>query len=489
MKLKIKLAFGIVAVMLTVAGCGHKSSSEKSAAPLKPADVTVMKLQPQSVTETITMSGQVKSEFQADLATRVMGRVAAVYVREGDIVHQGQVLARLEASDLQAGVSQADANLNAARAGYQNSLTAAAMEKRMSDARIEVAKSRVEQAQSGVEAAKSRLQLVQNGPRKQERMQANLAVDQAKAAYELAASNLRRYKALLDSGAISKQMFDQYQMQYDVANAQLRSAQQSQNMAEEGSRQEDIKTAKEGLRQAEAEFYAAKQGLTQTQASAGQVAVKQQEVKVASSGIMQMRAAKQIAMVNRSYAEIRAPFSGVITNRAVDAGDLANPGVPLLQIEGGKLRFAAAVPESNLKSAKLGQLLDVMIQAAGRTVTGKVSEIPPSADPSTHTAILKIDIPRTGTKSGMFGRAELPIGQAQRIMIPQNAVWSRDGLSYCYVVSDGEKPSLSLRIITTGDAIGDMLPVLSGIESGEQVVLEGRSAGQDGQPVNVTVRR
>lgn len=475
--------------LLIVAGCAKKAPEHETQAPKTPVDVTVMTLQPVDTTQTITMSGQVQSEFQADLATRVMGRVASVLVREGDTVRKGQLLAQLESADLQAGISQAQANLNAAQAGYQNSLTAASMEQKMSDARIAVAKSRIEQAQSGVETAKSRLQLVQSGPRKQERVQASLAVEQARASYELAASNLRRNKALLDDGAISKQIYDQTQMQYDVANAQLRSAQQAQSMSDEGSRQEDISTAKEGLRQATAELVTAKEGLTQAQASAGQVAVKLQEVKVAQSGIMQMNAARQMATVNHSYAEIRAPFDGIITARLVDNGSLANPGVPLLKIEGGKRRFLATVPESNLKAIKRGQKLEISIQALASKLSGTVSEIPPTANPATHTAVAKLDIPGKEAKSGMFGRAELPIGTARRLLVPQSAVWSRDGMNYLYVAEGDSTKKLTLRIITIGDPIGDMLPVLSGVEPGEMVVLEGRSAGQEGQPANITVQR
>ncbi len=477
------------ASLLIASGCAHKEEAPASKSPSAPVNVTVMTVTPVDTTETITMSGQVESEFKADLATRVMGRVSSVLVREGDSVRKGQLLATLESADLNAGISQAQANLNAAQAGYHNAVTAASMEQKMSDARIAVAKSRIQQAQSGIESAKARLQLVQSGPRKQERAQAGLAVEQAKAAYELAASNLRRNKSLLDDGAISKQIFDQTQMQYDVANAQLRSAQQAQSMSDEGSRQEDISTAHEGLRQAEAELVTAKQGLTQALASAGQVKVRQQEVKVAQSGIMQMNAAKQMATVNRSYAEIRAPFNGIVTARLIDNGSLANPGAPLLKIEGGKMRFLATVPESNLKAVKTGQQLPVFIQALGMSISGKVSEIPAVANPATHTAVVKLDIPAKRAKSGMFGRAELPVGSAMRLLVPQSAVWSRDGLSYLYTVEGEDSKKLSLRIVTVGEPVGDMLPVLSGVERGANVVVEGRSAGVDGQPANISVQR
>jgi RND family efflux transporter MFP subunit len=442
----------------------------------------------QSAAETISpqsleVTGAVRSELESPIASKVMARVQNVLVRAGDHVHRGQPLILLDARDLDASISQANANLRAARVGYDNARVAARMEASLSAARIAEAQSKIGQSEAALQAATARLELVQAGPRPQEREQAVLAVAQAKSNLTLAESNMKRMAELYRGDAISAQQYEQYRSQYEVAKSQFETAQQGKSISDEGSRTEDIRAAQQAVRQAQAAVQEAHAGLKSAQASAMQTEVRKQEIQGAQAQIGQSQAGLQLAQVARDYATLSAPFDGIVTKRLADPGVMAGPGVPLITIQGGSLRLEAIVPESVLSSVSKGAAVPVAFDALrNRALTGRVVEIAPQGDASSHTFVVKIDLPLgSGASAGMFGRARFTTGTEKRLLVPASALWERDGLHYIYVVD--ENRVARLRMVTVGDPVGERVPVLSGLNLGERIVTTGRERLTDGSPV------
>jgi HlyD family secretion protein len=460
-----------------------KSAQKSETLPLS-AEAKVKTVDTVNARRWLEVTGNVRPELEATISTKVMGRITSITVREADSVRRGQPLIYLDARDLEAAITQANANLRVAGTGYENARVAAEMERSLSRARISEAEARVEQSEAALKSAQARLDLVLTGPRKQERQQASLAVAQAQANMALAESNLKRYQSLVNEGAISRQQFETAQTQFAVAKAQYDSAVQSQSIAEEGSRSEDIRAAQEAVRQAQANLQQAQAGLRQARASAMQVTVRSQEVRGAQAQIGQAKASLQIARVNRDYATINAPFDGIVTRRIADPGAMAGPGAPLLMVQGGAIRLEAIVPESALRAVRKGDTIPVTLDALpGQTLGGKVVEISPQGDPASHTFLVKMNLPRTAhVKAGMFGRARIAVGSENRLMVPAAAVWEREGLRYIYVV-DRENVA-RLRMITVGEGEGENLPVLSGINRGERIVAEGHERIRDGMKVH-----
>ena len=438
--------------------------------------------------QSLEVTGTVRSEFEASLASKVMARVQSVLVQEGDTVRRGEPVILLEARDLQASVSQADAGLRAARAGYDTARVAARMEALLSTARTAEARSRIGQTEAALSAAGARLELVQAGPRPQERVQALLAVTQARASLSLAQSSLQRMASLYRDGAISALQYDQYQAQFAVAKSQYETAQQAKSLTDEGSRAEEIRAAQQAVLQAQAAVQEANAGLKSAQAGALQTQVRQQEIQGAQAQIGRSQAGVQLAQVTRDDAVIRAPFDAVVTRRLADPGVLASPGVLLLTVGGGALRLEAIVPESALGSVRKGAAVPVQLDALqNRALTGRVVEIAPQGDAGSHTFVVKIGLPRrSGAAAGMFGRARFTTGSEQGLCVPASAVWEREGLHYLYVVD--ENHTARLRMVTTGDPVGEKVPVLSGLSAGERIVTAGRELLSDGAPVTEEAR-
>ncbi len=107
----------------------------------------------------------------------------------------------------------------------------------------------------------------------------------------------------------------------------------------------------------------------------------------------------------------------------------------------------------------------------------------PAADPNSRTYLVKLDLPgATGLRSGQFGRVAVPVGQVSAIRVPAAAVIQRGQMELVFVVANGHA---QLRLVKTGNCVGDEVEVVSGLNSGEQIVTDGASALVDGQPVMV----
>ena len=184
------------------------------------------------------------------------------------------------------------------------------------------------------------------------------------------------------------------------------------------------------------------------------------------------------------YTKVTAPFAGVIARKHADVGDLATPGKPLLELEDSSaLRLEADVPEAIVGRLALGDKLPVRIAAVETELEGIVSEIAPAADPNSRTFLVKLDLPNTpGLRAGQFGRVAMPVGETSALRVPASAVVQRGQMEIIFVVA-GSKAQL--RLVKTGKRIGDEVELVSGVEAGEKIVIEGTAGLVDGQPVEV----
>ena len=188
------------------------------------------------------------------------------------------------------------------------------------------------------------------------------------------------------------------------------------------------------------------------------------------SGQAQVQAALAQARTMLEYSRVRAPFDGVVTERKMDAGTLANPGMPLFTVEDPRhYRLETTVDEGAISQVRMGQTIPVRIDALDAELVGKVLEIVPAADSATRSFVVKINLPADQRlRSGLFGRARISRGEKSSIMIPRSAVVDRGQLQAVYVV--GPTQAASLRYITLGNTAGDQVEVLSGLDGNETLV-------------------
>ena len=182
------------------------------------------------------------------------------------------------------------------------------------------------------------------------------------------------------------------------------------------------------------------------------------------------------------YTEISAPFDGVVTRKLVEVGDLATPGKPLLEMENSSLlRFECEIPEALVDRISMGAGLPVTIDAAGATLTGKVSEIAPSASAGSRTFLVKLDLPPAEKlRAGQFGRVRVPVREHPAVLVGEGAVVRRGQIESVFVVEEG---MARLRLVKTGRQMNGRVEVLSGLSGGERVVVHDAHLLKDGAAV------
>lgn len=247
----------------------------------------------------------------------------------------------------------------------------------------------------------------------------------------------------------------------------------------------DSRDIQADLARATAEVDNAKAQLTRMKTLYAQDAVSKQELENATRSYKVAEANRKAVVAQLSYTVVKAPFNGVITEKKVEAGELASPGQPLLQMEDPRqLRLEATVAEGDLKAVSLGDKIPIVIDALGAApLHGVVSQILPSGDPQTHTFMVKVDLPVTsGLKSGMFGRLQLDKGTVQTILVPASAIVERGELTSLFVV--GADRIGRLRWAKVGRRFDQQVEILSGVNVGERVLMDG-SRGIDGASVEI----
>jgi RND family efflux transporter MFP subunit len=240
--------------------------------------------------------------------------------------------------------------------------------------------------------------------------QVNAKITEATAAYNNAEKDYQRFKALFEENSASRNELDDVTANYEMAKARLEAATQMKN-------------------ETESQF---------------------------------------------AYVNIRAPFSGVITNKFAEEGTLANPGMPLLAMEApGAFEVRATVPESEISSIQQGAPVKVLVKSIDKTIDGKVSEVGISAKNTGGQYPVKISLQETNADilSGMYVSIQFPIEKtetSQAILIPASAIITRGDLKGIYTVST--QNTAVLRWIRTGRSYGDNIEVLSGLNAEEQYI-------------------
>lgn len=189
------------------------------------------------------------------------------------------------------------------------------------------------------------------------------------------------------------------------------------------------------------------------------------------------------------YTNLTAPFSGTVTQRNLDEGSMANPGMPILMIEqGGLYEVRASVSESDILRVKTGMTAELTIQSIGKKFSGKVLEVSTSSQYSGGQYFIKISIPTEPVLfSGMYVNVSIPVAKAKsvinNILVPAAALVYKDQLTGIYTISQSN--TALLHWVKIGKAYGNQVEILSGLSADEKFILQSEGKLYNGVPVSV----
>ena len=238
--------------------------------------------------------------------------------------------------------------------------------------------------------------------------------------------------------------------------------------------QAQVAQAEAALRNAKAQFDRTQRLVEQKFMSAAAMDKAQADYQAAKAQLAVAQAGAGQAAATRSYATVVAPYSGVVSARLVELGEMAVPGKPLMTgFDPGELRVSASMPQRELDAVRKLASARVEFPALNKRVQVPKISILPSADAQTHTTQVRLDLPAgiEGLYPGMFARAHFAIGRAKKLLIPSAAVARRSEVAGAYVV--GANGDIRYRQLRLGEtAADDEVEVLAGLAPGDKVALD-----------------
>ncbi len=245
-----------------------------------------------------------------------------------------------------------------------------------------------------------------------------------------------------------------------------------------GSRAQ-VDQARALLDNARAQYERAKQLFAQKFISQAALDKSTAEYKAAQAQASASLAGAGEAAATRRFATIVAPFSGVVSARHIELGEMAQPGKPLLTgFDPKDLRVEVSVPEYKLPAVREQARAMVEIPSINKWVKATQVTVLPAADVKTHVSRVRLALPEDvrDVYPGMFARAHFAVGRAKKLLVPAAAVLRRSELTAVYVV--GAQDQVQLRQVRLGEPVGEgQIEVLAGVMPGEKVALDPVRAG------------
>lgn len=463
---------------------GHMSVIEAQAMdmsvmkpPVGAVPVAVMAAKRQPIDATVRYTGSAVSFVDQDVFPRVTGWITWMPFYPSDRVRKGQLLARLDATELGSKVneqiaarSMAEHAHAIAKMQYQQALgTRAQAEAQVQEARNDLAGSRSELSAARQElaaanedraSAQADLDAAQTGIAD---AQAQLAAAQADQQYWTA--QLQRSKKLLTSGAISQEEYQKDQAQAEDANAKVRQAQAriaQVNAAIRGARSRIQKTeamaaaARDKVAGMVAKAQSSQAKIEQAQANARALAAAadaaRHEIAHTQAGVQQAQAQVTTAEVVKGYTEVRSLVDGVVTQRLISPGVLVNPGQAILKVSQIRpIRLQANVAESDLQNIRAGSRVRVRsMKDPKHGIDTRVTSIFPAVDPTARTGIVEAVFANTGGRflPGEYLTMDITTGEKKgALVVPSSAVVWQPKASSAVLAAD---TTPAVWVITAG---------------------------------------
>jgi RND family efflux transporter MFP subunit len=215
--------------------------------------------------------------------------------------------------------------------------------------------------------------------------------------------------------------------------------------------------------------------------------------EMAKAGLEAAKQMRNEVMAQFNYTSISAPFAGVITNTFIKEGDMANPGMPLVSLEGeAHLQVTAMVSETDITNIENGMSVSVLVKSINQTVLGKVVEVSASAKNTGGQYLVKIGLVNPSNKvlSGMFVNVLFKTTTKtesnellNKILVPLSALVKQGQLTGIYTI--GNDGIAILRWVRTGKIYDNQVEILSGLAANEEYIISSEGKLYNGAKVSV----
>lgn len=408
----LSLAITLSGVALLASSCGGSKANVRkdetaSAAQPVAVEVTTVPAIMRELPRYFEATGSLSGDEQTDVSPSIAGKVVAVGVEMGSFVRRGQTIVRLDDVDSKLRVQQTQAQVDQAKAALRQAEEKVGM-------------------RPGQSFEISKIPEVSN----------------ARVALELAEKNLRRSEKLIESGDISRSVYDQQKAQRD----QLR------------------------------EVYEAAVSLARQNYAA---------VMTARANVANAESQLNLAKRSESYANVYSPIDGYVSDRSADLGEYVSTTTKVATVvRTNPLRVRIDIPEQAIPAVNVGQSVSVTTSAwPDQNFSGRIARISPNVTPTSRTLTVEAEIENGNgaLKPGQFATVRiLQARSAPAVLVPARAVRTESGVSRVFVIKDGHAQE---RQVQLGQTEGDLVEIKTGIAADEIVATSNVEQLADGMAV------
>ncbi|HEY8225632.1 MAG TPA: efflux RND transporter periplasmic adaptor subunit [Pyrinomonadaceae bacterium] len=407
----LALVVALSSLLLLATSCGGSKANvrKEETTSTQPAavEVTTAPAIMRELPRFFEATGSLTGDEQTDVSPSVAGKVVAIGVEMGSYVRRGQTIVRLDDVDSKLRVEQSQAQLDQAKASL-----------RQAEEKVGI--------RPGQSFDLNKLPEVLN----------------ARVALELAEKNFRRSEKLIESGDISRSVYDQQKAQRDQLKEQYEAA---------------LSLARQN--------YAA--------------------VMTARANVANAVSQLNLARRNLSYSNVYSPIDGFVSDRPADLGEYVSTTTKVATVVRiNPLRLRIDIPEQAIPAVSVGQSVSVTTSAwPDRNFSGRIARISPNVTPTSRTLTVEAEVENGSgmLKPGQFATVRiLEPKAAPATLVPGRAVRTESGVSRVFVIKDGKAQE---RLVQLGQTEGDLVEIKNGVTAGENVATSNIEQLSDGTAV------
>lgn len=422
--ISVLVAFVVIFSVLVVYRVNERNKRQEELKKVKPLVTAVSVIFPKtgSISEDFSTNGVIVSSQSVEIIPKVSGKLLYLSAKDGDYVSKGKILGEIEHNEIDMQLLQAKAQ---------------------------------------VDAANANLELLKNGPLKEQIAQSESFVKQSESSFSQIKLNLEhaqdeflRMEKLFNDKVVTEQQYksakttyESLKKQSDVLNQQIVSAYEALKIIKKGSREEHVKAGKANLKQAE--------------------------------GFL-----KYIEAQIENY-KLVSPLNGIITKKNMDPGNIVTPYTSIFSISKfEEPEVEMSIPEKYAFKLKEGQ--SVLVVSENFKGEMKIKTISPVIDPLTHLLKIKAEISHLpeNFKLGMSFNCRIILNeQAKALLVPSDTVIESGGKKLVYIVDKNNK--VEEKEIKAGLQTLDEIQILSGLDKSEKVIMSGNTFVKPGDLVEI----
>lgn len=455
----------ITAVLLLGIGVGGYVLYQRVILPRRAAKNTVktVPLERVDLPLNVSANGVVRPKRSIHVSPKNAGVLQRLWVREGERVQKGQIIAKMDDSNFQGQLTQAQGQLAASQANLNRLLAGSRSEE-------------IGQAEARVAQAQGQLTRLNNGGRPEEVAQAKARVDSAQAQLDLAKIRSERFTALQKEGAISQDRLDEVLTNQRNAQASLNQARQQLDQVKT-VRPEDIAIATQQLNEAEEALRLVRKG------------PRREDIEQARSQVLVAQGAIQTISAQLNDTVLRAPFSGVVTQTNAEEGSLVVPARPVVSGSGQQSdnpssvitlvdtnEIVANVAESSISQIKIGSPATIEADAfSQQKFSGIVTQLALQSVVVQNVTSFEVKVKVTDDtqnllQPGMNVTLDFQVGQLNQVLtVPTVAIIRQEVGTGVYIAGPDQKPIF--KPLVTGMTVGAKTVVISGLTGNEQIFI------------------